>query len=252
MHTPTTIVMTTVTTEFKQECDTIAILTPKQGKLDRFKKVVELPTNLTASVLKNEPGVSSFHLFKDFDRESGKEELVLVERYADRSAYDLHSDLEDLKAMHATFERESLLEKPILIKRMERMSVLRNSAFAFCTDFASGTDAATVLNTQFTPHPEIQEYGPSWATSRLPYPGRSWIGRTRYEDTTCDAYFERLGDTLSFYPSIESEPPIDDFIVSCGNSTKAAVLLKIGSVVGSVNKDGEEMGGNFCLLIESI
>jgi len=43
-------------------------------------QVVELLSSLTTAVKANEPGVFSFHLYKDFDRESGDEELVLVEK----------------------------------------------------------------------------------------------------------------------------------------------------------------------------
>jgi hypothetical protein len=60
------------------ECDIIAILTPSFGKIDR---VMELLSALTEAVREKEPGVISFHFYKDFDRESGNEELVLVERY---------------------------------------------------------------------------------------------------------------------------------------------------------------------------
>ena len=43
-------------------------------------QIVELLSNLTKAVQKNEPDVFSFHLYKDFDQETGKEQLVLVEK----------------------------------------------------------------------------------------------------------------------------------------------------------------------------
>jgi len=43
-------------------------------------QVVELLSNLTKAVQKNEPDVFSFHLYKDFDQETGKEQLILVEK----------------------------------------------------------------------------------------------------------------------------------------------------------------------------
>ncbi|GAQ46936.1 hypothetical protein ANI_1_3436014 [Aspergillus niger] len=116
-------------TQFGEECDIVAVLTPKPGKLDRvrypswcrqaFGLVAELLTKLTACVKKNEPGVLSFHLYKDFDRETGQEELVLVEKYVNKEAYDLHAELPDFQAMHATFRAEELMAKPILIKSVK-------------------------------------------------------------------------------------------------------------------------------------
>lgn len=84
------------TAKYPEECDIVATLSPKPGKLERVSspsegtildlcadiiKVVELLTNLTAAVQKNEPDVFSFHLYKDFDAETGKEQLVLMEKY---------------------------------------------------------------------------------------------------------------------------------------------------------------------------
>lgn len=43
-------------------------------------QVIELLTNLTAAVKRNEPDVFTFHLYKDFDAETNKEQLVLVEK----------------------------------------------------------------------------------------------------------------------------------------------------------------------------
>lgn len=138
------------------------------------------------------------------------------------------------------------------------MLILRHSAFAFCTDFAAGTDANIILNTRFTRHPEIQEHGPSWAISRLPYLGHSWIGRrtsednertnTDSEDISCDAYFQRLGNTLSFHPGTESIPPIEEFIVSGGDIMAEAVLVKISSTVESA-KTGKKWEETFAFLL---
>ncbi|KAL3421019.1 hypothetical protein PVAG01_07464 [Phlyctema vagabunda] len=103
-------------TQFPEEVDIIATLTPRPGKIDR---VAELLTNLTAVVQKKEPGVFSFHLYRDFDQEKGKEQLVLVEKYADKAAYDFHSDVPEFQAMHATFKLEDLMEVPIIIKSVK-------------------------------------------------------------------------------------------------------------------------------------
>ncbi|GAT20329.1 hypothetical protein RIB2604_00700070 [Aspergillus luchuensis] len=261
-------------TQFGEECDIVAVLTPKPGKLDR---VAELLTKLTACVKKNEPGVLSFHLYKDFDRETGQEELVLVEKYVNKEAYDLHAELPDFQAMHATFRAEELMAKPILVKSVKPLKKLwtlatlnfrstflshipisvpnsglsvksivtamniRTVVEAFCADFANGTHPTTILDTRFTSNPEIYEYGPDWARSRLPYLGRSWTGRrssstpSSEEDTTCDAYFDVLGQTLFFEPdNREPTSPPDQFLVSASNGSDDAVMVKLTSTVGSI------------------
>ncbi|RDK36539.1 hypothetical protein M752DRAFT_311078 [Aspergillus phoenicis ATCC 13157] len=272
-------------TQFGEECDIVAVLTPKPGKLDR---VAELLTKLTACVKKNEPGVLSFHLYKDFDRETGQEELVLVEKYVNKEAYDLHAELPDFQAMHATFRSEELMAKPILIKSVKPLNKLpvlatfynrstfllpysnfnteppaksivatmniRTTVEAFCADFANGTHPTTILDSRFTSNPEIYEYGPSWARSRLPYLGRSWTGRrsspasSSEEDTTCDAYFDVLGQTLFFEPdNREPTSPPDQFLVSTSNGSDDAVMVKLTSTVGS-NATGKKWVETFVFL----
>ncbi|KAL1602882.1 hypothetical protein SLS59_004537 [Nothophoma quercina] len=82
-------------------------------------QIVELLSNLTKAVQKNEPDVFSFHLYKDFDQETGKEQLVLVEKYANKAAYDYHAELPEFQAMHKSFNEEELMEKPIIIKSVK-------------------------------------------------------------------------------------------------------------------------------------
>lgn len=83
------------------ECDIVAILTPHEGKQDRVSRpeaqtgnpdgrssspltyvpqVIELLTNLVEVCKQKEPDLFSYNLYKDFDRETGQEELVLVEK----------------------------------------------------------------------------------------------------------------------------------------------------------------------------
>lgn len=45
-----------------------------------FEQIIELLSNLTTSVQETEPGVFSFHLYKEFDSESDQEKLILVEK----------------------------------------------------------------------------------------------------------------------------------------------------------------------------
>ncbi|KAI5777595.1 hypothetical protein EDC01DRAFT_635508 [Geopyxis carbonaria] len=99
------------------EVDIIATLTPKPGKLDR---VVELLSNLTTAVKANEHGVTSFHLYEDFDAaHPDQRQLVLVEKYKDMEAYDAHAETPEFKAMHKIFKGEELMERPIIIKSVK-------------------------------------------------------------------------------------------------------------------------------------
>lgn len=62
---------------YDEEVDIVAILTPHEGKQER---VIELLTNLTETAKQKEPDLFSYHLYRDFDRETNQEELVLVEK----------------------------------------------------------------------------------------------------------------------------------------------------------------------------
>lgn len=76
------------------ECDIIATLSPRQGKLERVRRqhlenwtmltapgqVVELLTNLTDVVKNKEPGVFSYRLYQEFDHTTGEGDLILVEK----------------------------------------------------------------------------------------------------------------------------------------------------------------------------
>ncbi|TKA60392.1 hypothetical protein B0A49_05890 [Cryomyces minteri] len=92
-----------------------------------------------------------------------------------------------------------------------RSALLRKSAHAFCTAFLDlpSNPPAKLLSTHFTPtSPKITEHGPSWASSRLPFLGKTFTGRA-----DCEAYFALLAQTLEFHPSADTFPPPSGLIV---------------------------------------
>ncbi|KAL9122180.1 MAG: hypothetical protein Q9187_001261 [Circinaria calcarea] len=110
-----------------------------------------------------------------------------------------------------------------------RVSLLRTHAHAFCQAFLTSTPPRKILDDFFTssPPPQITEHGPDWAVSRLPFLGVAFRGRDADgktpPDTTCDKYFERLGNTLSFHPDEDSFPPPEEFIVDATTDAVSVV-----------------------------
>lgn len=125
-----------------------------------------------------------------------------------------------------------------------RTNLLRSRTHAFCQAFVTGNPSGKSLAEFFVPtNPQITEHGPSWASARLPFLGRTFSGRSRSnsnitssststgassvsesQDTdtdtdsfgsgfTCDDYFELLSRTLSFHPDAHTFPPREQFIV---------------------------------------
>lgn len=92
-----------------------------------------------------------------------------------------------------------------------RSSQLRQRATAFCAAFLdlASNPPDELISTHFIPvQPRITEHGPSWATSRLPFLGRTFIGRDE-----CFDYFSLLADTLEFLPSQDTFPGPSGIIV---------------------------------------
>ena len=123
-----------------------------------------------------------------------------------------------------------------------RSSLLRSKTYAFCQAFLESKKPSDILDTYFTPRPQITEHGPSWAISRLPFLGRTFHGRKNSghssadsSSSTCDDYFSLLAWTLSFYPDKHTFPPSSEFIVDASageNGVVSAVAhAKFESVV---------------------
>ena len=90
---------------------------------------------------------------------------------------------------------------------------------AFCEAFVTGTmSGGQMLDLYFTSEPSITEHGPSWATARLPFVGKTFRGRLPSSDTTesntsCDEYFNLLAKTLSLHAHEGTLPPVEGYAV---------------------------------------
>ena len=126
--------------------------------------------------------------------------------------------------------------------------LMRSTAESFCNAFISGASPKEMLDNYFTSNPKIHEHGPSWATERLPFLGRTFQGRRRQishsassssSGTTCDDYYDLLTATLSFHPTDKTLPSSDQFIVdaeatSPGGETKGVVTIKLQAEFKSI------------------
>ncbi|KAK4984931.1 hypothetical protein LTR50_006271 [Elasticomyces elasticus] len=92
-----------------------------------------------------------------------------------------------------------------------RTSLLRTCTQAFCAAFLDlpSNPPEKLLSEHFTSkEPRITEHGPSWATSRLPFLGRTFSGKDE-----CLDYFKLLSETLEFIPSKDTFPGPGGIIV---------------------------------------
>ncbi|MCJ1286038.1 hypothetical protein MMC26_005380 [Xylographa opegraphella] len=113
-----------------------------------------------------------------------------------------------------------------------RSSLLRLNSYAFCQAFLESKQPSEILDTHFTSRPKITEHGPLWATSRLPFLGRTFRGRkdgghasTDSSSSTCDDYFSLLASTLSFHPDKHTFPPSSDLIVDASAGENGVVSV---------------------------
>lgn len=96
---------------------------------------------------------------------------------------------------------------------------MRDTAEAFCKAFVSGASPQETLDKYFSSCPKIIEHGPTWATERLPFLGRTFQGRRTKgalglsPKTTCDDYFDLLTSTLAFHPTDDTLPSKEQFMV---------------------------------------
>lgn len=80
-----------------------------------------------------------------------------------------------------------------------RYTLIKERTKAFCTAFIDpeNNPPDKLISEHLTAHaPRITEYGPSWATQRLPFLGRTFTGREGFLE-----YFDVLDKTLEFLPT---------------------------------------------------
>lgn len=93
-----------------------------------------------------------------------------------------------------------------------RSAILRNTTYDFCKALLSPPPspadllAAYFTNTSGTPN--ITEHGPAWASSRLPFLGKTFTSREG-----CEEYFQVLGETLEMELPDDAFPGPEGFVV---------------------------------------
>ncbi|MCJ1397572.1 hypothetical protein MMC11_000766 [Xylographa trunciseda] len=122
-----------------------------------------------------------------------------------------------------------------------RSSLLRSKTYDFCQAFLDSKPPSEILDKHFTPSPRITEHGPSWATSCLPFLGRTFRGRKDSggssvdpSPNTCDDYFSLLASSLSFHPNKDTFPPSSDLIVDASAGVKGVVSVVAHAKFASV------------------
>jgi len=90
-----------------------------------------------------------------------------------------------------------------------REALFRKTAHSFCQSLLKPPAPSALISEYFVPfYPRITEHGPSWATSRLPFLGKTFIG---YRG--CEEYFTVLSKTLEMNMGKDTFPSIDGFVV---------------------------------------
>ncbi|KAI9821323.1 MAG: hypothetical protein M1827_004059 [Pycnora praestabilis] len=99
------------------EIDLVAIISPKEGKVDREHQVVQLLESFGSSIQKNEPGALKFQIHREVSPSaSGSDDIVMIEKYANQSAYDNHPTTPEFQNMVKTLIGEDLLAAPMVSK----------------------------------------------------------------------------------------------------------------------------------------
>ena len=90
-----------------------------------------------------------------------------------------------------------------------RADHLRTTALSFAKNFGAGLSGPECLDKFFTSNPKITEYGPHFATERLPFLAVKFTGRRRLGQSkaeTCDDYYDLLTSTLALVPGTLNIP----------------------------------------------
>lgn len=90
-----------------------------------------------------------------------------------------------------------------------RRTALLNHTHTFCSALLSPPPPSTLLATHFIPsEPKITEHGPAWASTRLPFLGKTFTGVEE-----CISYFDVLGEVLEMQLPADAFPGPEGFVV---------------------------------------
>ncbi|KAF1989599.1 hypothetical protein K402DRAFT_390562 [Aulographum hederae CBS 113979] len=117
-----------------------------------------------------------------------------------------------------------------------RTSTLRKSAHLFCQALLSPPPPKELISKYFTSNPQITEHGPTWATSRLPFLGKTFSG----VDGSVE-YFNVLSETLKMNMTEDTFPGPEGFIVDIvdAQATTPDMASSKGSAKGVVSVVGQ-------------
>ena len=150
-------------------------------------------------------------------------------------------------------------------QHQSREALLRSQAVTFCNAFLQGQSPQQILNGFFVTHnhhrsPQITEHGPPWATSRLPFLGRTFTGRqtssaglkdpgkdskSEAPQYTCDDYFQLLAQTLEFRADKSAFPPPHEFVVDVNAGGGEGVVTVVGKAEFVSVKTGRDWAETF-------
>ncbi|KAK4494442.1 hypothetical protein PRZ48_014740 [Zasmidium cellare] len=120
-----------------------------------------------------------------------------------------------------------------------RYTLLHTRTQSFLAAFIAGeTDKILTDQLTTTPPPRVTEYGPSWATSRLPFLGKTFVGREGWTE-----YFTAVDSTLEILPSStgsEAEVSVDE---------REGVACVRGKAVFKAVKTGREWEEDFVMRV---
>ena len=93
--------------------------------------------------------------------------------------------------------------------RNARRSLLQSNVRRFCADLVVPVPPPKLLSQHFRPDgPKITEHGPSWASARLPFLGKTFTGTEE-----CIEYFDVLSEVLGMKLADDAFPWKGGFIV---------------------------------------
>ncbi|KAF2464100.1 uncharacterized protein BDR25DRAFT_307401 [Lindgomyces ingoldianus] len=123
-----------------------------------------------------------------------------------------------------------------------RSTLLRNRTQNFCTALLSPPPPSQLLDAYFsaTTPPHITEHGPTWASSRLPFLGKTFEGKDG-----CINYFTVLAQTLDMHMHADTFPPADGFIVDAEAGGGTGLVSVVGSAEFSSVKTGKRWHEQF-------
>ncbi|MCJ1468544.1 hypothetical protein MMC07_007173 [Pseudocyphellaria aurata] len=96
-----------------EKIDVIAILTPKEGKLDY---VLEMLKQLAQSVHDNEPTALRYQVTREVNVQDGSEDIVMIEQYSNMAAFEQHVKTESFQELTRRAKEEDVLAKPMILK----------------------------------------------------------------------------------------------------------------------------------------